>query len=782
MHRRNLVKSRGVDPPARFEEDASVELGSGRGKNHSLVSKNKYSNPKVSQNFRRHPIVETTKLKLRSMVNDFCHARTGTQGCFVAGVVRCSYAVLYMYSLIQLTIQMPTLLDPHKGLLPYFITGEDVGDWDYSIFEFFPQSSFIMYLMFLLGWVSGVFLLLGIEPRKAAIGAYFFLYNLQNHSNEALFDHEMRMSKMWAFFLILLPLDHFTVYDDFGGLASVMRKRQSIRSRQQLRSQTWPMWPFRLWQVYTCMVCMGAGFGKLNSEEWRSGNAMSWTWYDETIGRWYPAFVVELLYNRLICIKLQTWHCLFVQNLAFITIWPLKTRKMTFTAVLLLHIRMELALVKHIFEYLSVLGWVCFFVYPNDGKSNAEGLIKNKKSDGDKWATGIAFSSRKAKTIEIAVAVSLLCLLVYDIFPREEVEQLMPTPLAYLVRSFLYPPQFVSSALFVLNHSIGIGSGPFVLFKGKPWHAQTRMTAVIRFSDGEEPILHQDSEWKTSSLFQREIDYWYDTYTDFLYEDLGEIDDVPYYAALSVYLAETYGKGSIDRHYDKVTIVPENEIESVSIQVHRREGSDLPAPQDWSLFSSIPRQWRYQSVCQFVFTPQVVQLDDRQFTMPLNILWGHSGDASRHIQNGCINYNTADDVYHREGKYGDFYMPADITVDTDDDYSDEDGEAAVAGPYRTDDNEEGGGSGVYNRGPPIANDDENDEDDDKNPNDGNDDGIIPEGQVDEEEQEDPDDEGNGAINEGGFFHLAENEEEEDSSQDIDAQNRRRLLRSSQLLN
>ncbi len=749
MHRRTQARVRGADPPARFE-DSTVEYS-------DPEAKSKYSKTRRVQKRSQHPLVELIKNKPVQMANDFFNARTGAQGCFVAGVIRCSYACLYLYSTILMAIQMPTLFDPRKGLMPYFITGEsdaedDEDDYSYSIFEFAPKSSLLMYAMFLLGVTSGFLLLLGIEPRKGAIGAYFFLYNMQFH-NDKIFDHEFFMSKTWAFFLILLPLDHFTMYDDFGGYASVLRRRLNLPSPQQGRgnkSSSWPMWPFRLWQIYTCMVYMGAGFGKLNSDEWTSGNALSWLWYDEGVGRLYPAFVVELLFNRLISIKLQTWLALLIENFCFITIWPLKTRKITFVAIVLLHIGIELSLIMHIFEYLSVLGWVCFFVYPNDGQSKTETLIKNKKSEGEKWTPANAFGSKKSKTIEIAVAVSLLYLLIYDIFPREEAEQLMPSPLAYLAYFFVYPPAFINTKLDALTHLIGISSGPYLLFQGTPAHMQTRMTAVIRFSDGKEPILHEDVDWSTSSFLQRELNYWYDTYSYYLYEDIVDADEIPYFAALSVHLAELYGKGGVDRQYDKITIDPNNTIESVSIKVHRRDGSELPAPPGWGLFSSIPREWRYLSLCQFVFTPDMVQLENQKFTFPMNQMWNSPDDAEYHIKNGCVNLNPEDEELHSKGQYGESFIDDEEENPDDGEGDEEYGEQSEVGP-NADDGED----------TPAIDQDDN-EDGEENPNNGgggeDDDAsnhIEPNGGADEED----DGEDGEAVSEYGRL-IQENDDED----------------------
>jgi len=694
--------------------------------------------------------------ELPQTVHDFFHARTGAQGCFLAGIIRFCYASLYLYSILLMALQMRTLFDPRKGLMPYSITGQNVGDYDYSIFEFAPESSLLVYAMFLLGVSSGVLLLLGIEPRKGAMGAFFVLHNLQSHNTIMFDDHEFHMNKMWAFFLVFLPLDHFTIHDDFGGIVPIVKRylnlprTTSTQARlQKLRntnlSTSWAMWPFRLWQLYTCMIYMGAGLSKLNASPWIQGNALSWFWYNETIGRFYPAFVIELFYNRLITIKLQTWLCLLIENICVVTIWPKRTRKITFAAVVLMHLGMEFALVMHIFEYLSVLGWMCFFVYPNDAE---EGLIKNnkKKNDGAKWTTATFFDWKRAKTIETAVVVSLLYLLTYDIFPIEEVQELMPAPLAYLVGGLVYP---LGLGLDPIVHLLGIHANPYILDddEGSLEQIQSRMTAVIRFNDGREPILHQDAEWASSSFVKRETNYWYDTYMYYLMEEVASPDDIPYYGVLSVHLAELYSNGGIDRWYDRITVEPDNTVESVSIHVHKRTGSELPAPPDWGLFASIPREWSYQTACQFVFTPNRVQSDDEKYVIPLNGLWDVSV-YQRNIQNGCVNYNTADETLHRKGQYRE---PSD-----DDDDGEDDEDSAT-----------GYGKEQYRR--PIDREDDKVENRGYGENNGDDDGSSRAGlNGDASENEDDGDE----SNEKGRFGEEENrppidsgDESEEGAQD-----------------
>jgi len=418
------------------------------------------------------------------------------------------------------------------------------------------------------------------------------------------------------------------------------------------------MWPVRIWQLYTCMIYIGAGLGKLNTQPWRQGNALSWCWYDEGIGRFYPDFVTEILYNRMLPIKIQTWLSLVIELLCVVTIWPMKTRRITFIVIVFLHIGIELCLLMHIFEYLSVLGWVCFFVYPNDGKSKSESccMLENGKRDRANRTASASSSflgSKRKKVIETIVAISLLYLLIHNIFPSTEMEKLMPHFLFKFIFIFVYPPRRVRNKLEKLTATIGIDAGPYILFAGIPPHSQRRLTAVIRFNDGKDPILWENTDWGTSSYLQREIDYWFDTYLYYLGQT-GE-NDIPYYAAFSIHIAELYSEKKINREYSKVTIELDNTVESVSIQMHQRIGNGPPSP-GLGNFESIPRTWTYFSECLYVFTPNEYTLDDQKGYLDMK------SDKLR-VKKGCLNrYNLADEVLHRKGNYNE---GGDDTVDSD---------------------------------------------------------------------------------------------------------------------
>jgi hypothetical protein len=628
---------------------------------------------------------------IQGPVHDFFHARTGPKGCRLVGYIRVCYALLFLYSMLLMTIQLNTLLGPRKGLMSYAITGEnhyrpEAVDNRWNVFRLAPESSVMLYLLFLFGLGSGVFLLLGIQPRWAAVGTYVFLHNLRAQNN-FIWDHEAHMVRLWAFFLIFLPLDHITINDGFGGLVPLVRRRLNIMRnnnnisamsyattthQQQQPTESWAMWPFRLWQVYTCLIYVGAGLCKFNTTPWQRGFALAYCWYDEGVGRFYPSFMIELMYNRMIAIKIQTYMSLVIENLCYITIWPLKTRKWTFIAIVLLHIGIELALLMHIFEYLSVLGWVVFFAYPNDGKPADDTTVTdlvfgNEKIDKPRTSpivsvkhafTGLTKSPEKRKTIiHSIVAGTILYLLVFDIFPRNSVEKLLPTSITYLLKTFVYPSRFTKRAAMKLSLASGIRSGPFLLFGGLPPHSQNRITAVVRFNDGKEPALFKYDDWSEQNILQNEIDYWYDTY---LYYMLESSSKVALYSAFSVHVAELYSNGGVSREYSDVMIDPnKNTVESVSVQVHTKTGRHSPFSM-LSNFESIPRGWDYESECRFVLDFEEIQLEDKIRYVGMNSLWmadvnddgDDDGDDDGVAQkDGCTNYNRADEFLHRKGGY-----------------------------------------------------------------------------------------------------------------------------------
>mmetsp|Transcript_11239 Transcript_11239/g.26485 ORF Transcript_11239/g.26485 Transcript_11239/m.26485 type:complete len:370 (+) Transcript_11239:686-1795(+) len=229
------------------------------------------------------------------------------------------------------------------------------------------------------------------------------------------------------------------------------------------------------------------------------------------------------------------------------------------------------------------------------------------------------------------------------------VEKIMPAPITYLVSKFVKPPFRAHETLEMILQLTGLYSDPYLLFRGMPPHEQVRITGVIRFNDGKDPVLFLEDDWVETSRVEREIDYWYDTYEYYLLEDDHDGADYdPFFTTFSVHLAELYGNGNIDREYEEITINSGNDVESVSIQIHRRSGSETPPSPDLGGFEPIPREWTYSSECRYVFRPGAEQ----KRILEMESLWDFDEDEELDVRNGCANYDKADEALHRKGQYG----------------------------------------------------------------------------------------------------------------------------------
>jgi hypothetical protein len=579
----------------------------------------------------------------------FLHARTGPRGCRLAGYIRVSYALLYLYSRTLLVLEAPFLFDPHSGVMPYRATKHQLNDSAWSIFQSYPDSSTVLYLMLFVGWFNGLLLLLGIAPRLQALGIYFFLNNLYNH-NRTLWDHQEVMLRIWAFMLLWLPLDHVTVYDGFGGL--VFQPTNKVA-----QTTSWPMWTVRLWQVYTCLVYIGAGLGKLNSKVWRNGTALYYCYYEGGFGRFFPEFVIEYLFNRMWAIKLATWTSLWIECLCFITIWPLTTRKWTFILIVMLHIGIELALLMHIFEYLSVLGWLVFFILPNDGNKTMETtdnsiekmnqvpttiLDTTRTTNGKKDSTW----TQRRKVFETLIAITLLFWFTADTLPKDDINDLAPRPLRQMVKNLMKPIKRGKMVTRFMKRT-GLHSGAWTLFSGKPPHSNQRLTAVVRFRDStKSPILWKAPEWSAYTLYERERYYWSDCYYYYLLQDSG-VEMIPFFASLAKHISKEYSRGSVDFDLGNLIVYPENDIQSISFVGHWEQGMD--PPKKLSPWKSVPRKYQRFSECQYVLlldkTSSIRRYDLQE------MMYDFDGHKDFSEQSGCSQYDKRDNELHQQGSF-----------------------------------------------------------------------------------------------------------------------------------
>jgi len=576
-------------------------------------------------------------------VYDFFHART--PHVKLVGYLRIAYAVLFLYSRGLFAYDVAFLMDPQTGVLPYRSTQYTVDPDDYSLFQYFPDSPTVLYGLVAMGLLNGVLLLLGIAPRLQALGIFFFYYQFGHH-NSILSDNQDVMMRMYALMLAMGPLDNITIWDRFG------------TSMNKNTTTSWPMWPFRCWQILVCLVYLGAGYGKLSSDVWWDGEALYYPPYEEGFGRfWNPDFI----FNRMGPIKLLTWSTLALECICMFTIWPKATRKFTFFSIVGLHLGIELTMIMHIFQYISVLGWCSFFVQPSEASRQA---LQPRRLR--------SISQKPRKLLETGVALFIMYAFVVNTLPTSRIQSVLPRSqyrLRRLFRNHVHKPILEArDQLYPFLKMTGLHMGEWTLFSGTPTHENHRYTAVIRFQNSSEPVLWRSPDWTSSSWLERELMLWKDSYYYYIWNDNDAVTSFPILTTFMEHLARTYSaEGAIEylAAEDEMTgeslkIHPNNTLASISLVMHQEHGQGPPRPDLhwWNEPARLPTVKHSECLYYWKFPKRRNRIQYKYMNYEYN------DEDELNAQTGCWKYNETDTELHMVGTYDDYTKVDEFHVGT----------------------------------------------------------------------------------------------------------------------
>lgn len=233
--------------------------------------------------------------------NDFFHTRTSTTSTtsvvLLCGRLRIAYALLllldrwvlsYDFHFFFLSGIMPC--EQHYQYRSLNANSVKASSWLCHLAGVVPPTSspYVYYTFFYVGILNAVLLLLGIAPKIQLVLLHINMLSFHHHS-AAIWDGEDNMFRIWNFLFLFLPLHHVTIYDHFRHLFYYRHRTEqppppppppTISSKDgsttiaTTTSETWPMWPFRLWQIEICCIYIGAGYTKLSTDLWSSGNAL----------------------------------------------------------------------------------------------------------------------------------------------------------------------------------------------------------------------------------------------------------------------------------------------------------------------------------------------------------------------------------------------------------------------------------------------------------------------------------------------------------------------------
>jgi hypothetical protein len=294
-----------------------------------------------------------------SAVDNFFHARVGKEAFRKAAYIRIGFAILFLYDRFVSAGDYTFLFSNTTGVLPFWAGRDSPSidpDFDWTLLSLYPNSDAWFWTLFWIGQVQAVLLLLGIAPRLQLVGLMVSIVSFANH-NALTRDCEDDMSRLWCFLLAFLPLHHFNIYD-------LLNNKKKQPQPQQQEEESWPIWPFRIWQIYVCLIYLGAGMGKFDGPYWwPAGLAIFHISHLENVypGLWTP----DVIFNRLLPLKLVCWSSLLFELVSPITIWiPGTLKTATLIGAVLLHVGIDVTMHMHIFEWLTLLGWYTFTVEP----------------------------------------------------------------------------------------------------------------------------------------------------------------------------------------------------------------------------------------------------------------------------------------------------------------------------------------------------------------------------------------------------------------------------------
>ena len=306
---------------------------------------------------------------LSTLWDSFFHARTGIQGCKVAGYMRMGFALCFLIDRIIMLFFLDFYFSPTNGVMPFRVTRHNwdlIGWHQKSLFALFPESEAFLWMMAIIGILQGVILFLGATRhlRFHMLCLWWNILSFKNH-NVLFWDGEDDLFKLWAFLLLFFPLDHCTIYDRFGFHTSL-----------DLASSSWPMWPFRIFQIEVMLIYMGASLAKVVVEEWQDGSALFRISYG--IQDYPGIFNPELLFGRYGSLKLLTWSSVLVEGLCYITVWIPALRNWSVRLMMLFHVGIDLSMNMNMFEWLACVGWCVLLIQPETNQINNSNETKRK--------------------------------------------------------------------------------------------------------------------------------------------------------------------------------------------------------------------------------------------------------------------------------------------------------------------------------------------------------------------------------------------------------------------
>ncbi len=212
----------------------------------------------------------------------------------------------------------------------------------FGLYSFLPEHPIVITLSLLLLGICGLCLIIGCCPRISAAIIMFILLSV-HHANNTLFDSEDTVFRLFAFFLIFAPpASHF---------------QWNTLPVQHKKTDRYPAWPLRLFQLQMCLMYLAAGIQKCRGAEWLDGTAVYYALrLDDSTSFHLPAWIAE----QLSWIRLLSWGTIAFELAFPILIWFKIFRWPILVLAVGFHLFTLYSMNLHLFHPIMLLGLLSF--------------------------------------------------------------------------------------------------------------------------------------------------------------------------------------------------------------------------------------------------------------------------------------------------------------------------------------------------------------------------------------------------------------------------------------
>jgi hypothetical protein len=258
-------------------------------------------------------------------------------------VMRIGFAILI---LIQSLVLLPDVAYwfSDQGVLTTQSARRLAGTQKWSIFFLVEGDVWLGYFGVISLFVHGLLLGLGVYSRVQLAAIFLWLVSFQ-HRMPLIHDGEDTVFRLFAFFLMFLPLD--ASYSLMGFLRG--KPNEQVADEQ--------LWGLRLIQIEMTAIYASTFLSKLAGETWQNGTAM---WYVSRMNDNYGRLIPSEWFDSHWMSQIGSYGTLVIEAFLPIGLWIPRLRWIAILLGVVLHLGIEMSMNLFLFEWVMILGLLSF--------------------------------------------------------------------------------------------------------------------------------------------------------------------------------------------------------------------------------------------------------------------------------------------------------------------------------------------------------------------------------------------------------------------------------------